>query len=114
MTPDGHEYIAEAMHPHYAAERDLVDDCCPVHTTTLRNSKGVHAMNAITVISDEIVRNTVVRIERGQAAPDELTAITAVLLARATAYTDTPPAKHGRSKAGWRTPDHQAPNSWQS
>ncbi|MFI6055079.1 acyl-CoA carboxylase subunit epsilon [Streptomyces violascens] len=73
-------------------------------------------MNAITVISDEVVRNTVVRIERGQAAPEELTAITAVLLARAAActYVDTPPAKHGRSKAGWHTPDHQAPNSWKS
>ncbi|WP_438297074.1 acyl-CoA carboxylase subunit epsilon [Streptomyces sp. HUAS TT7] len=69
-------------------------------------------MNAITVISDEVVRNTVVRIERGQAAPEELTAITAVLLARIVAYT--PPAKHGLSKAGWHTPDHQAPNSWQS
>ncbi|MFD7165426.1 acyl-CoA carboxylase subunit epsilon [Streptomyces violascens] len=71
-------------------------------------------MNAITVISDETVRNTVVRVERGQAAPDELTAITAVLLARAASYTDAPPANQGRSKASWRTPDHQAPHSWQS
>ncbi|MFI6054723.1 acyl-CoA carboxylase subunit epsilon [Streptomyces violascens] len=53
------------------------------------------------------------RIERGEAGPEELAAITAVLLARAATQAHTPAAKRGRSRAAWRTPVHCAPHSWQ-
>ncbi|MFI6474768.1 acyl-CoA carboxylase epsilon subunit [Streptomyces sp. NPDC050516] len=59
------------------------------------------------------MRNAVVRIERGEAGPEELAAITAVLLARAAALTATPAAERARARAGWRTPGHRAPHSWQ-
>uniref|UniRef100_A0AAU2VFP8 Acyl-CoA carboxylase subunit epsilon n=1 Tax=Streptomyces sp. NBC_00003 TaxID=2903608 RepID=A0AAU2VFP8_9ACTN len=59
------------------------------------------------------VRDAVVRIERGQAGPEELAAITAVLMARAAARTNTPAARHNLPKAGWRPPGHRAPHSWQ-
>ncbi|WP_189965680.1 acyl-CoA carboxylase subunit epsilon [Streptomyces violascens] len=59
------------------------------------------------------MRNTVVRIERGEAGPEELAAITAVLLARAAAQANSPAARRVRSRAGWRTPGHCAPHSWQ-
>jgi hypothetical protein len=57
-----------------------------------------------------------VRVEKGEASPEELAAVTAILLARAA----TPPAhggvNRGRSKAGWRrlerTPGFHAPHSW--
>ncbi|MFJ4777462.1 acyl-CoA carboxylase subunit epsilon [Streptomyces sp. NPDC088762] len=59
--------------------------------------------------------DTLLRVEKGNAAPEELAAITAILLARA-ATTPTPvPAT--RSQAGWRrlerTPGFRAPHSWQ-
>ncbi|WP_406145724.1 acyl-CoA carboxylase subunit epsilon [Streptomyces sp. NBC_01012] len=60
--------------------------------------------------------DSVLRVEKGQAGPEELAAITAVLLARAAARTDEP-AHRGRSTAGWRrlerTPGFRAPHSWQ-
>ncbi|OON79728.1 acyl-CoA carboxylase subunit epsilon [Streptomyces tsukubensis] len=60
------------------------------------------------------------RVERGQAGPEELAAITAVLMARAAAR----PAEIGAGthrgrtdRAGWRrlerTPGFRAPHSWQ-
>ncbi|WP_031079908.1 acyl-CoA carboxylase subunit epsilon [Streptomyces sp. NRRL WC-3549] len=59
---------------------------------------------------------SVLRVEKGQAGPEELAAITAVLLARAAGRTEAP-ARHGRSTAGWRrlerTPGFRAPHSWQ-
>ncbi|AWL40788.1 MULTISPECIES: acyl-CoA carboxylase subunit epsilon [Streptomyces] len=59
---------------------------------------------------------SVLRVEKGQAGPEELAAITAVLLARAAA-TPEAPARRGRSTAGWRrlerTPGFRAPHSWQ-
>ncbi|MFE0705392.1 acyl-CoA carboxylase subunit epsilon [Streptomyces sp. NPDC058872] len=55
------------------------------------------------------------RVEKGQADPEELAAITAVLLARAAAQP-AEPAPHGRSTAGWRRLERQsgfrAPHSW--
>lgn len=60
-----------------------------------------------------------VRVEKGQASPEELAAVTALLLARAGAsqtpgHTAAPP--HHR-KAGWRRLERQrgfpAPHSWQ-
>jgi hypothetical protein len=63
---------------------------------------------------------TLVRVEKGHAEPEELAAITAVLLARAKAEDACatgygPPA---RSTAGWRRlerqPGFNAPHSWRS
>ncbi|MFJ6850160.1 acyl-CoA carboxylase subunit epsilon [Streptomyces sp. NPDC091271] len=60
--------------------------------------------------------DSVLRVEKGQAGPEELAAITAVLLARAAAQPDAP-SHRGRSTAGWRrlerTPGFRAPHSWQ-
>ncbi|MEV7960553.1 acyl-CoA carboxylase subunit epsilon, partial [Streptomyces sp. NPDC088141] len=59
---------------------------------------------------------SVLRVEKGLADPEELAAITAVLLARAAAKPAAPPAHRGRSTAGWRrlerTPGFRAPHSW--
>ncbi|MFE9176404.1 acyl-CoA carboxylase subunit epsilon [Streptomyces sp. NPDC007126] len=58
-----------------------------------------------------------IRVEKGHAEPEEVAAITAILLARAEAQpTDTAPAHCGRAKAGWRRlerePGFRAPHSW--
>ncbi|MEV4975204.1 acyl-CoA carboxylase subunit epsilon [Streptomyces scopuliridis] len=59
---------------------------------------------------------SLLRVEKGQAGPEELAAITAVLMARAAAQPEAP-AHRGRSTAGWRrlerTPGFRAPHSWQ-
>ncbi|MFE6836829.1 acyl-CoA carboxylase epsilon subunit [Streptomyces sp. NPDC057705] len=59
--------------------------------------------------------NTLLRIEKGDAAPEELAAITAILLARAAAIAEPRPA--ARPRAAWRrlerTPGFRAPHSWQ-
>ncbi|MEV8622646.1 acyl-CoA carboxylase subunit epsilon [Streptomyces sp. NBC_01268] len=58
------------------------------------------------------------RVEKGHAEPEELAAITAVLLARAAAQPDehATSAHHGRSTAGWRRLEREngfrAPHSW--
>ncbi|EST39236.1 hypothetical protein N566_03130 [Streptomycetaceae bacterium MP113-05] len=60
-----------------------------------------------------------VRVEKGHASDEELAAVTALLLARATAPWQTA-AGHSaaatRDKAGWRrlerTPGFRAPHSW--
>ncbi|MFF7156462.1 acyl-CoA carboxylase epsilon subunit [Streptomyces sp. NPDC008139] len=63
--------------------------------------------------------DSLVRVEKGHAAPEELAALTAILLARAAAG-DAPEAADSpkrRSTAGWRrlerTPGFRAPHSWQ-
>lgn len=61
---------------------------------------------------------SVLRVEKGLADPEELAAITAVLLARAAAApAAAAPAHRGRTHAGWRrlerTPGFRAPHSWQ-
>ncbi|WP_367320618.1 acyl-CoA carboxylase subunit epsilon [Streptomyces sp. HUAS ZL42] len=58
-----------------------------------------------------------IRVEKGHAEPEEVAAITAILLARAAARTSEPtPAHRGRAKAGWRRlerePGFRAPHSW--
>ncbi|RII09509.1 hypothetical protein DSC45_29860 [Streptomyces sp. YIM 130001] len=58
------------------------------------------------------------RVEKGNAEPEELAAITAILMARAAAQPQEAPAhRRGRSRAGWRrlerTPGFRAPHSWQ-
>ncbi|MFG2876880.1 acyl-CoA carboxylase subunit epsilon [Streptomyces sp. NPDC048337] len=59
--------------------------------------------------------DTLLRVEKGHAAPEELAAITAILLARAAATPEIPAPT--RSQAGWRrlerTPGFRAPHSWQ-
>ncbi|MEV0488893.1 acyl-CoA carboxylase subunit epsilon [Streptomyces atratus] len=59
---------------------------------------------------------SVLRVEKGLADPEELAAITAVLLARAAAKPAAP-VHRGRTSAGWRrlerTPGFRAPHSWQ-
>ncbi|MFG2980925.1 acyl-CoA carboxylase subunit epsilon [Streptomyces sp. NPDC048258] len=57
------------------------------------------------------------RVEKGNAEPEELAAITAILLARAAAAPEDTAVPAGRSQAGWRrlerTPGFRAPHSWQ-
>ncbi|MGW4435377.1 acyl-CoA carboxylase subunit epsilon [Streptomyces sp. NPDC004009] len=59
--------------------------------------------------------NTDIRVEKGHAEPEEVAAITAVLLARAAAQPAAP-VHRGRAKAGWRRldrePGFRAPHSW--
>ncbi|GGQ39885.1 hypothetical protein GCM10010266_73750 [Streptomyces griseomycini] len=58
-----------------------------------------------------------IRVEKGHAEPEEVAAITAILLARAAARpTTATPAHRGRAKAGWRRLEREggfrAPHSW--
>ncbi|WP_327318078.1 acyl-CoA carboxylase subunit epsilon [Streptomyces sp. NBC_01235] len=57
-----------------------------------------------------------IRVEKGHAEPEEVAAITAILLARAAARSSTTPAHRGRPKAGWRRLEREggfrAPHSW--
>ncbi|WP_149825339.1 acyl-CoA carboxylase epsilon subunit [Streptomyces tailanensis] len=58
-----------------------------------------------------------IRVEKGHAEPEEVAAITALLLARAAAQTsEATPAHRGRARAGWRRlerePGFRAPHSW--
>ncbi|WP_369211450.1 acyl-CoA carboxylase subunit epsilon [Streptomyces flavofungini] len=58
-----------------------------------------------------------IRVEKGHAEPEEVAAITAILLARAAAQPMETTPRRGRDKAGWRrlerTPGFRAPHSWQ-
>ncbi len=60
--------------------------------------------------------NADIRVEKGHAEPEEVAAITAVLLARAAAQSPTTSDHSGRAKAGWRRlerePGFRAPHSW--
>ncbi|GAA4899174.1 acyl-CoA carboxylase subunit epsilon [Streptomyces coeruleoprunus] len=60
---------------------------------------------------------SLLRVEKGHAAPEELAAITAVLLARANATAAVPAPRRARSTAGWRRLERQsgfrAAHSWQ-
>ncbi|MFI6036284.1 acyl-CoA carboxylase subunit epsilon [Streptomyces sp. NPDC051315] len=58
-----------------------------------------------------------IRVEKGHAEPEEVAAITAILLARAAARSSEPTAAHrGRARAGWRRLEREsgfrAPHSW--
>ncbi|WP_236246779.1 acyl-CoA carboxylase subunit epsilon [Streptomyces sp. CC210A] len=65
-------------------------------------------------MSTPTVDPSLLRVEKGHAAPEELAALTAVILARAAARPAAGPA---RSTAGWRRLERQsgfrAPHSWQ-
>ncbi|MFI2434926.1 acyl-CoA carboxylase subunit epsilon [Streptomyces sp. NPDC018693] len=57
-----------------------------------------------------------IRVEKGHAEPEEVAAITAILLARAAARPTETPTHRARAKAGWRRlerePGFRAPHSW--
>jgi len=63
--------------------------------------------------------DSLVRVEKGNADPEELAALTALIMARAAAGEAAGAAPTGkvRSTAGWRrlerTPGFRAPHSWQ-
>ncbi|MDO0939354.1 acyl-CoA carboxylase subunit epsilon [Streptomyces sp. DG2A-72] len=65
------------------------------------------------------MEESLVRVERGEAGPEELAAVTAVLMARAVARAQQTPSAAGddRSKAVWRrlerSPGFRAAHSWQ-
>ncbi|GAA2954661.1 acyl-CoA carboxylase subunit epsilon [Streptomyces sp. NPDC003016] len=63
------------------------------------------------------MNESLLRVEKGHAEPEELAAITAILMARAAGRSEAAPVHHGRSTAGWRrlerTPGFRAPHSWQ-
>ncbi|MER7487480.1 acyl-CoA carboxylase subunit epsilon [Streptomyces sp. NPDC126497] len=56
-----------------------------------------------------------IRVEKGHAEPEEVAAITAILLARAAAQPSAAAPAH-RGRAGWRRlerePGFRAPHSW--
>ncbi|MEV0094147.1 acyl-CoA carboxylase subunit epsilon [Streptomyces sp. NPDC050738] len=60
--------------------------------------------------------SSLLRVEKGNAGPEELAAITAILLARAASQPEAP-AHKPTTTAGWRrlerTPGFRAPHSWQ-
>ncbi|WP_327412628.1 acyl-CoA carboxylase subunit epsilon [Streptomyces sp. NBC_01233] len=62
-----------------------------------------------------ITADTLLKIEKGNVEPEELAAITAILLARAAA-TPEETAVPAPRQAGWRrlerTPGFRAPHSW--
>jgi hypothetical protein len=58
-----------------------------------------------------------IRVEKGHAEPEEVAAITAILLARAAAQPSSTDQPHrGRPRAGWRRLEREggfrAPHSW--
>jgi hypothetical protein len=62
--------------------------------------------------------DSLVRVEKGHADPEELAALTAILLARAAAGEgEAEQPRPARSTAAWRrlerTPGFRAPHSWQ-
>jgi hypothetical protein len=56
------------------------------------------------------------RVEKGHASPEEIAALTAVLLARAANRPEPAASRGSGSTAGWRrlerTPGFRAPHSW--
>ncbi|SBT93572.1 Acyl-CoA carboxylase epsilon subunit [Streptomyces sp. DI166] len=60
--------------------------------------------------------NADIRVEKGHAEPEEVAAITAILLARAAARPEPDAAHPGRARAGWRRLEREsgfrAPHSW--
>ncbi|MEU5318285.1 acyl-CoA carboxylase subunit epsilon [Streptomyces sp. NPDC047461] len=57
-----------------------------------------------------------IRVEKGHAGPEEVAAITAILLARAAAQPASPDQHRPHPKAGWRRLEREggfrAPHSW--
>ncbi|MER6391507.1 acyl-CoA carboxylase subunit epsilon [Streptomyces sp. NPDC059382] len=63
-----------------------------------------------------ITADTLLKVEKGNAAPEELAAITAILLARAAATPAETSTRTTRTRAGWRRLERsagfRAPHSW--
>ncbi|GGZ48234.1 hypothetical protein GCM10010387_48060 [Streptomyces inusitatus] len=61
--------------------------------------------------------SSLLRVEKGDCDPEELAAITAVLLARAAAQPGPAPSTHSRTPAAWRRLERQRgfqpSHSWQ-
>ncbi|WP_405588369.1 acyl-CoA carboxylase subunit epsilon [Streptomyces sp. NBC_01190] len=61
--------------------------------------------------------DSLVRVEKGDAEPEEVAALTAILLARAAAGEPVTESGADSTVAGWRrldrTPGFRAPHSWQ-
>jgi len=57
-----------------------------------------------------------IRVEKGHAEPEEVAAVTAILLARAASAPAAAPVRRGQARAGWRRlerePGFRAPHSW--
>ncbi|QNS03925.1 acyl-CoA carboxylase subunit epsilon [Streptomyces xanthii] len=57
-----------------------------------------------------------IRVEKGHAEPEEVAALTAILLARAATSPEAPSHRGRTDKAGWRRlerePGFRAPHSW--
>ena len=57
-----------------------------------------------------------IRVEKGHAEPEEVAAITAILLARAAARPSTAPTRSAHPRAAWRRLEREggfrAPHSW--
>ncbi|WP_328722944.1 acyl-CoA carboxylase subunit epsilon [Streptomyces sp. NBC_00247] len=75
-------------------------------------------MNVSTAHSAAAAGAILLKVRKGSASPQELAAITAILVARATAHPAGPAAvRDGRTMAGWRrlerTPGFRSPTSWQ-
>ncbi|MFI9099026.1 acyl-CoA carboxylase epsilon subunit [Streptomyces fildesensis] len=67
---------------------------------------------------ETVAPDTLVRVEKGHVSPEELAALTAVLLARAAANGHAATSyEQPRSTAGWRrlerTPGFRSSHSWQ-
>lgn len=76
-------------------------------------------MTSMTTTMTTSATANLVRLERGQADPEELAALTAVLLARAAAHSRSVPTapSAARSRAAWRRLERQhgfpTAHSWQ-
>ncbi|WP_413760369.1 acyl-CoA carboxylase epsilon subunit [Streptomyces sp. MMBL 11-3] len=57
---------------------------------------------------------TMLRVEKGEAGPEEVAALTAVLLARAAARTPVAARRGHRPGRRWRAPAFGAPHSWRT
>jgi hypothetical protein len=80
--------------------------------TTIRRR---HSDDMETIVSTPA--DSLVRVEKGHAAPEELAALAAILLARAAAGPADDAVLPARSVAGWRRLERargfRAPHSWQ-
>ncbi|CAM5417635.1 hypothetical protein SMICM304S_03588 [Streptomyces microflavus] len=124
------EYKAELMHPYYAAERGLVDDIIDPGETPLSIASAAMLRDARSSLPmparqrpawsalprrdarhdprrlrrrppwTPLPPRIVLRVEKGHADPEELAAITAVLMARAAAQPAAA-AHRGRDTAAW-------------
>lgn len=76
------------------------------------------SMTSTSAVSASAVSASDIRVEKGHAEPEEVAAITALLLARATAAPVSAHRAHGvgRTRAPWRRldrePGFRAPHSW--